>query len=65
MRQELISSIEFLARRISTVILRLHRINFVDARNLLRKRAKAGEKKAALVREFAISRETLYQYLGA
>ena len=31
----------------------------------LRKRAKAGEKKAALAREFDISRETLYQYLRA
>jgi DNA invertase Pin-like site-specific DNA recombinase len=31
----------------------------------LRKRAKAGEKKAALAREFDISRETLYQYLPA
>jgi DNA invertase Pin-like site-specific DNA recombinase len=29
----------------------------------LRKRALAGEKKAALAREFGISRETLYQYL--
>jgi DNA invertase Pin-like site-specific DNA recombinase len=29
----------------------------------LRKRAVAGEKKAALAREFGISRETLYQYL--
>lgn len=29
----------------------------------LRKRVKAGEKKAALSREFKISRETLYQYL--
>jgi len=29
----------------------------------LRKRAGAGEKKAALAREFGISRETLYQYL--
>ena len=29
----------------------------------LRKRAAAGEKKAALAREFGISRETLYQYL--
>jgi len=29
----------------------------------LRRRAKAGEKKAALAREFGISRETLYQYL--
>jgi hypothetical protein len=28
-------------------------------------RAKAGEKKAALAREFSISRETLYQYLNA
>jgi DNA-binding XRE family transcriptional regulator len=46
-------------------MLRLHRINFVDARNLLRKRAKAGENKATLAREFAISRETLYQYLRA
>jgi DNA invertase Pin-like site-specific DNA recombinase len=31
----------------------------------LRKRAAAGEKKAALAREFGISRETLYQYLRA
>jgi DNA invertase Pin-like site-specific DNA recombinase len=31
----------------------------------LRKRAKAGEKKAALAREFSISRETLYQYIRA
>ena len=31
----------------------------------LRKRARAGEKKAALAREFDISRETLYQYLRA
>jgi DNA invertase Pin-like site-specific DNA recombinase len=31
----------------------------------LKKRAKAGEKKAALAREFGISRETLYQYLRA
>jgi DNA invertase Pin-like site-specific DNA recombinase len=30
----------------------------------LRKRAAAGEKKAALAREFGISRETLYQYLA-
>jgi DNA invertase Pin-like site-specific DNA recombinase len=29
----------------------------------LRKRAKAGENKAALAREFSISRETLYQYV--
>jgi DNA invertase Pin-like site-specific DNA recombinase len=29
----------------------------------LRQRAAAGEKKAALAREFGISRETLYQYL--
>ena len=29
----------------------------------LRQRAKAGEKKSHLAREFAISRETLYQYL--
>lgn len=29
----------------------------------LRRRARAGEKKAALAREFGISRETLYQYL--
>lgn len=29
----------------------------------LRKRAKAGEKKAALAREFGVSRETLYKYL--
>jgi DNA invertase Pin-like site-specific DNA recombinase len=29
----------------------------------LRSRAEAGEKKAALAREFGISRETLYQYL--
>ena len=29
----------------------------------LKRRAKAGEKKAALAREFAISRETLYSYL--
>jgi DNA invertase Pin-like site-specific DNA recombinase len=29
----------------------------------LRRRAAAGEKKAALAREFGISRETLYQYL--
>jgi DNA invertase Pin-like site-specific DNA recombinase len=31
----------------------------------LRKRAAAGEAKAALAREFSISRETLYQYLRA
>jgi DNA invertase Pin-like site-specific DNA recombinase len=31
----------------------------------LRKRAGAGEKKAALAREFGISRETVYQYLRA
>jgi len=31
----------------------------------LRKRVKAGEKKAALAREFKISRETLYTYLAA
>jgi DNA invertase Pin-like site-specific DNA recombinase len=31
----------------------------------LRKRAKTGEKKAALARESSISRETLYQYLNA
>jgi len=31
----------------------------------LRTRASAGENKAALAREFAISRETLYQYLRA
>jgi DNA invertase Pin-like site-specific DNA recombinase len=31
----------------------------------LRQRAMAGEKKAALAREFGISRETLYQYLKA
>ena len=31
----------------------------------LRKRVKAGEKKAALAREFKISRETLYNYLAA
>jgi DNA invertase Pin-like site-specific DNA recombinase len=31
----------------------------------LRKRVKAGEKKAALAREFKISRETLYKYLAA
>jgi DNA invertase Pin-like site-specific DNA recombinase len=31
----------------------------------LKKRAMAGEKKAALAREFGISRETLYQYLRA
>lgn len=29
----------------------------------LRRRAKAGEQKATLAREFGISRETLYQYL--
>jgi len=29
---------------------------------MLRKRVKAGEKRAALAREFGISRETLYQY---
>ena len=29
----------------------------------LRQRATAGEQKAALAREFGISRETLYQYL--
>jgi DNA invertase Pin-like site-specific DNA recombinase len=29
----------------------------------LRRRASAGEPKATLVREFGISRETLYQYL--
>lgn len=32
---------------------------------LLRQRASAGEKKAALAREFKISRETLYAYLRA
>src|SRR5262245_37545822 len=31
----------------------------------LRRRANAGEVKAALAREFGISRETLYQYLRA
>jgi DNA invertase Pin-like site-specific DNA recombinase len=31
----------------------------------LQERAKAGEKKAVLAREFQISRETLYQYLAA
>lgn len=31
----------------------------------LRRRALAGEKKAALAREFGVSRETLYQYLRA
>jgi len=31
----------------------------------LRQRAAAGEQKAALAREFGISRETLYQYLRA
>jgi len=31
----------------------------------LRRRAAAGEAKAALAREFGISRETLYQYLKA
>lgn len=31
----------------------------------LRRRARAGEPKAALAREFGISRETLYQYLRA
>jgi hypothetical protein len=31
----------------------------------VRNRAAAGESKAALAREFAISRETLYQYLRA
>jgi DNA invertase Pin-like site-specific DNA recombinase len=31
----------------------------------LRRRVDAGEKKAALAREFSISRETLYQYLRA
>jgi len=30
----------------------------------LRQRAAAGEKKAALAREFGVSRETVYQYLG-
>ena len=29
----------------------------------IRRRASAGEQKAALAREFGISRETLYQYL--
>ena len=29
----------------------------------LKRRARAGEKKAALAREFSISRETLYSYL--
>jgi DNA-binding phage protein len=29
----------------------------------LKQRVSAGEKKAALAREFGISRETLYQYL--
>jgi DNA invertase Pin-like site-specific DNA recombinase len=33
--------------------------------NELRKRVKAGETKAAVAREFGISRETLYKYLGA
>ena len=33
--------------------------------NELHKRVKAGEKKAALAREFKISRETLYTYLAA
>jgi len=32
---------------------------------VLRKRAKGGENKAALARELGISRETLYQYLRA
>lgn len=31
----------------------------------LRQRAAAGEKKAALAREFGVSRETVYQYLRA
>ena len=30
----------------------------------LRRRAASGEKKTALAREFGISRETVYQYLG-
>jgi hypothetical protein len=30
----------------------------------LRKRVKKGEKKAGLAREYGISRETLYQYIG-
>ncbi|MBC7452721.1 MAG: recombinase family protein [Massilia sp.] len=34
-----------------------------DQANELRRRVDAGEKKAALAREFGISRETLYQYL--
>ena len=34
-----------------------------DRADELRRRAEAGEKKAALAREFGISRETLYQYL--
>ena len=33
-----------------------------DRATELRKRVQAGEKKAALAREFGISRETLYQY---
>lgn len=31
----------------------------------LQRRAAAGEKKAALAREFGVSRETVYQYLGS
>ncbi len=31
----------------------------------LKQRAEAGEKKAALAREFGISRDTVYQYLGS
>ena len=34
-----------------------------DKRKELRRRASGGERKAALAREFGISRETLYQYL--
>jgi len=36
-----------------------------DEAKTLRARAKAGEKRAALAREFGISRETLYQYINA
>jgi len=36
-----------------------------DQAQTLRARAKAGEKRAGLAREFGISRETLYQYINA
>ena len=37
----------------------------IEQAEVLRKRAKGGENKAALARELGISRETLYQYLRA